>query len=221
MIGYLCGHVLEIKDGSLLLGIGSRENGGMIGYLVTVPKNSHFRQVKSGQELVLYVHTHVREDALDLYGFFTREEKELFQILLGLSGIGPKVALGMITHSEPLHLVRAVLHEDKEFLTDLPGIGKKTAERIILESRDTFQKKLEAGVFSKALATTDGKEGRLPHADQNDLNPVVFQDAKAALMGLGYREQDVAVLLKQVLSGKDILPQSAEDLVRMALRQLG
>src|SRR5690606_31081959 len=94
-----------------------------------------------GADCTLFVYTHVREDAMELYGFSTREEKELFLVLIGVSGIGPKAALKVLSAVPPEELIQAIVHGDRAALTRVPGIGKKTAERVVLELSDSLKKR--------------------------------------------------------------------------------
>ncbi len=209
MIGYIRGEVLENSDGKMLVLTGAKDCG--VGYAVSVPSSAFYLSIPAGKSLDLFIHTHVREDALDLYGFCTRAEKELFLTLTSVSGIGPKSALGILSGAEPAQLIQAILQGDKAFLTQVPGIGKKTAERVILELTDPLKKKVEAGVLSQpagAQARASGDSALL--------------EAKSALIGLGYREQDISGLLDRVFAGTQA-PSSGwkvEDLVRTALRQM-
>ena len=220
MIGYLKGQILEHQEGHLLVALGM--TSGSIGYAITVPLGVAYSGLLPGRTVELFIHTHVREDALDLYGFTTSAEKELFLTLLTVNGIGPKGAMGILSKVEPSTLIQAVLTGDKVTLTQIPGIGKKTAERVVLELADSLQKKVAAGVFlalgSGHLGVDTGK-GPASGATARDMNASILKDAKDALMGLGYREQDVMVLLKKVLEDKTP-PSRVEDLIRTALQRL-
>ena len=126
MIGYLQGEILDISDGKVLMGVGDRlpsRTTGMVGYFVAIPLNASYGGWMLGQQVELFIHTHVREDALDLYGFATRMEKELFLTLLSVNGIGPKSALGILSGVEPGSLIDAIIHEDRAYLMQIPGFG--------------------------------------------------------------------------------------------------
>src|SRR3954466_12919629 len=131
MIGYLRGQVMEYADGRVLLAVGSRESA--VGYSVTVPQGPSYLSILPESSAELFIYTHVREDALDLYGFRTRAEKDVFLTLLTVNGIGPKLALGVLSGADAGPLVRAILDGDKDCLTRIPGVGKKIAERVVLE----------------------------------------------------------------------------------------
>ena len=143
VIGYLNGKFLEIQDGKAVV----IPSGSGIGYSVSLPFSSRYEELHTGAQAELWVYSHVREDAFDLYGFLSREEKEIFLTLLTVNGIGPKGALGILSKVEIPTLVAAILEGDQETLTEIPGIGKKTAERVVVELRDSLRKKAENGTL--------------------------------------------------------------------------
>lgn len=223
MIGYLKGEILDQSDGKVLLLATNGGSGGGVGYLVATPQGAAYLGLLPGKAVELFIHTHVREDALDLYGFVTRVEKELFLTLLGVNGIGPKAAMAILSASEPGDLIQAILDDDTATLTRIPGIGKKTAERVVLEISDKIRKRMDMGALSGARhATGTGAvagplfKGSGPKEKARDL----FNDAKAALVGLGYRENDVTAILNRLVADPANLPRAAEDLVKTALRQM-
>lgn len=222
MIGYLRGEILEHSEGRMLVLVSGGTAG--VGYSVQVPQGPAYLDLLPGKTVELYIHTHVREDALDLYGFASRVEKELFLTLIGVNGIGPKVGLSILSSIEPGSLIQAILEEDKDSLTRIPGIGKKTAERVVLELGDKIRKKMESGAFAGTIAQpgagASAALSRKAAAVAASGPSRVVEDAKAALVGLGYREQDVASLLNRVLAEFETPPRQAEELVRTALRQL-
>jgi len=191
-----------------------------------VPQSSEYDSLLPGETAEFYIYTHVREDVLDLFAFKQREEKDLFLTLLTVNGIGPKVALGILTKVAPSTLIQAVLSDDKEALTRIPGIGKKTAERVVLELADGLKKKVEAGLFQKILGDGAARKAMAsaPRHGSTRLgahasNPVI-RDAVSALVGLGYREQEVEDLVMKMVVEASSPPSRAEDLVRNALRSL-
>jgi Holliday junction DNA helicase RuvA subunit len=147
MIGYLSGKILERSDGKILIAMGTPDTG-VVGYTVQVPESQGHIGLIAGSSAELFIYTHVREEALDLYGFRTAAEKDLFLTFLSVSGIGPKGALGILSGAEAGDLVQAILKADKAFLGRIPGIGKKTAERIVLELADKIRKKSDAGFYA-------------------------------------------------------------------------
>jgi holliday junction DNA helicase RuvA len=219
MIGYLKGSLIESAGGRMLVGLGYGES--TVGYQVAVPARPEYELARPGTGVELFIHTHVREDALDLYGFASRAERELFLSFLSVTGIGPKLALGLLSGAQPDRLIEAVISRDLDFLTAIPGIGRKTAERIGLELSESLRKKLEAGQLGRSAAlvaqagasprTAGGAEAR---------GGATLRDAREALVSLGFREQEVGPLLERVLA--DAGPEArAEELVKRALRRLG
>ena len=210
MIGYLSGKILEHFEGKMVIAMSQGE--GVVGYQVTVPSSPEYGAHVAGKSVELFIYTHVREDALDLYGFSSRDEKELFLTLLTVNGIGPKGALGILSKVAPSTLIQCIVDGDKDSLTKIPGIGKKTAERVVLELADSMKKKMAGRVTPTGASKSEG-----PMSASAALTETM-KDARDALMGLGYREQDVSVLLKRVGDKKNP-PQKVEEIVRMALQQ--
>jgi Holliday junction DNA helicase RuvA len=130
VIAFLRGRLLDKQPNRIIVDVAG------VGYDVAVPLSTFYGLGDSGAEVVLRIHTHVREDALALFGFATRLEQELFERLIGVSGIGPKLALAVLSGIEPNELIRAISHSDVARLTAIPGVGKKTSERIVLELKD-------------------------------------------------------------------------------------
>jgi Holliday junction DNA helicase RuvA len=223
MLGYLRGEILDHADGKLLVGVQTGTNGSSVGYLVNIPQSPAYVGFVPGKVVELFLHTHVREDALDLYGFASKVEKEIFLTLLGVTGIGPKGAIGILSKIEPSQLIQAILDGDKDSLVQIPGIGKKTAERVVLELGDTVRKKITAGSLGDAARTvTVGKrsEPELQVVGAKKVSSVILQESKAALLGLGYREQEVTALLNEVFSKSDQEFTRTEDVIKSALRHM-
>ena len=130
MIAFLRGTVLDKQPNLIIIDVHG------VGYQVHVPLSTYYDVGDVGREVELRIHTHVREDALQLYGFLTVLEQQLFERLIGISGIGPKLAVAVLSGIEPGELVTAIQRADVARLTGIPGIGKKTAERIVLELKD-------------------------------------------------------------------------------------
>lgn len=211
MIGYLQGEILDHSEGKLLLGVGDPNAGGRVGYTVSVPQSPPYRGLFPGQKIELFVYTHVREEALDLYGFSTPFEKAVFLTLLTVNGIGPKGALGILTGMDPAHLLEAILEGDQASLTRAPGIGKKTAERVVVELKDVIQKKFG----SSGPSVSSGRSEKSAFRSHPGI-----EDAKLALIGLGYREQEVQQVLSKLLDGSQPPLNRTEDWVRSALKHL-
>lgn len=187
MIASLSGTVRH-KDLNLLI-----VDVGGVGYRVSVPSDVSLEATPS-QPIFLWIHTVVREDALDLYGFLERETLELFTLLITISGIGPKTALGILNVASPATLRQAVGSGDTSYLTRVSGIGKKNAEKIVLELKDKLK-------YTEEDRGVDARhEG----------------DALEALISLGYSERDAREALKKV--SKDVV--GASERVKAALKIL-
>jgi Holliday junction DNA helicase RuvA len=164
VIAHLRGRLLDKQPNRIVLDVAG------VGYDVSVPLSTFYGLGESGSEIALRIHTHVREDALALYGFATRLEQELFERLIGVSGIGPKVGLAVLSGIEPPDLIRAIERSDLARLTAIPGVGRKTAERIVLELKDRLPRAQPEPVASAGAAA--------PSALRDDV--------LSALMNLGY-----------------------------------
>jgi Holliday junction DNA helicase RuvA len=222
MIGYLRGNLIDNAGGRMLVAVGpggSDVEAGAVGYAVQVPQQPAYELLATGARVELFIHTHVREDSLDLYGFTSRAEKELFLTLLEVNGIGPKVALGVLSKVSAPDFIHAVAEQDKDALTRIPGIGKKTAERMVLELGDKLKKKLEAGLFGKLAQPAAPRADAQRGSGATVSDRAVMRDARDALLGLGYREQDVQGLLKELVDEASAPPR-VEELVRSALQRL-
>ncbi len=201
MIASLRG-TLAGKDGGLCV----VEAGG-VGYLVQVSTNTAAVLPERDSPVFLHTHQVVREDALMLFGFAELEERRLFELLITVSGIGPKVALAVLSGLKPPALARAIRDENIAGLVAIPGVGRKTAERLIVELRD----KLDV-LAASAGADPEPAPGVLPRAER-------FDDAVAALVHLGYSGAQAQEAVRRVAEGEEML--SLEDLVRRALTRLG
>jgi holliday junction DNA helicase RuvA len=197
MIGFLRGLVLEKHPNRVIIDVGG------VGYDVFVPLSTFYTTGDEGSEIALRVHTHVREDQLALFGFATPLELTVFERLIAISGIGPKLALAVLSGMEPRDLVGAIQRGDVARLTGIPGVGKKTAERIVLELRDKLPKAIEA-------VATGGPAPAPADALRDDL--------VSALINLGYHRPSIDKTLDRVL--KDDETQRFEDVLRTALKDL-
>jgi Holliday junction DNA helicase RuvA len=219
VIGYLNGKFLEVSDGKAVV----IPSGSGIGYAVALPFSARYETLHAGAPAELWIHSHVREDAFDLYGFLSREEKEIFLTLLTVNGIGPKGALGILSKVEIPTLVRAILGGDQGSLTEIPGIGKKTAERVVVELRDSLRKKAENGRLPPEwmqAAAAVGASGATKAAGTIAFATLAFKEAKDALVGLGYREQEIVQVLRKVQDAKDAAVTRTEEVVKQALKEL-
>jgi Holliday junction DNA helicase RuvA len=199
VIARLRGKLLEKQPNRIVVDVGG------VGYDVAVPLSTFYGLGDPGADVALRVHTHVREDALSLYGFATALELDLFERLIGISGIGPKVGLAVLSGIEPIELIGAVERGDLARLTAIPGVGKKTSERIVLELKDRLPR---VQVVMSAAAPEGAHE---PSAMRDDL--------LSALMNLGYHrplaERAVDAALKT--AGRDA---GFERTLKQALREL-
>ena len=168
MIGRVQGKILEKNSHQVVVDVQG------LGYEVEIPLTTFFHLGESGSEVMLYTHLVVREDAHLLFGFSTVSERELFRALIKVNGVGPKLAVAILSGVDVKAFSRCIQNNDVKALTALPGVGKKTAERLIIEMRDRLP----------ALA-----DGFLPSAQRA---PDVVADAEAALIGLGYKPQEAA-----------------------------
>ncbi len=193
-----------------------------VGYRVVVPAGSVPRAGELGGPTFLHVHTHVREDAIVLYGFASREERDCFELLLGAHGVGPAVAVALLSVLSPAALRRAVLGEDADALTLVPGIGKKTAARLIMELGPRFEAAalVDVGAAGVAGGQVGGLEAPREGADGAHEASAADRSAqrdevRAALGSLGYASDEV----RQVLARLPV-EGSTSELLRFALKQL-
>ncbi|MEX2125151.1 MAG: Holliday junction branch migration protein RuvA [Woeseia sp.] len=170
-----------------------------VGYEIETPMSTFLDLPKVGADIFLHTHLHVREDAQSLFGFASEEEKVLFRALLKVSGVGAKMALAILSGMSVADFHRTVLHEDSAMLIKIPGVGRKTAERLIIEMRDRVD---QQAVLPRSAS---GRPGR------TDARSEAFD----ALVALGYKPLEVKRLLGQL----DVEDKSAEDIIRSALRQ--
>ena len=160
--------------------------------------------MKKGEKAKLYTYLNVREDAVDLFGFASQSELNSFKMLLGVSGVGPKAALSILSSTTPGNLAMSVVMGDEKALTAAPGIGKKIAQRIILELKDKLAKEQASGSFEVG--------GSVPVIVQNSK----ASEASAALAVLGYTAQDIAL----ALNGIDMESLPLEEIIRQALKKM-
>jgi len=153
-----------------------------VGYRVLVSLGTYYDLPDTGQDVCLNIHTHVRDDALQLYGFRTLPEKEMFLMLTTISGIGPRLALNILSGITPEELRQVIYHENRARLQSIPGVGKKTAERMILELRDKLKIKRDSPSKLETVFC----------------EPNVRDDAFSALLNLGYRPAEAEKALQQV-----------------------
>jgi Holliday junction DNA helicase RuvA len=197
VIAHLRGRLFEKHPNRIIVDVGG------VGYEVLVPLSTFYGLGDPGGEVALRIHTHVREDALMLYGFATALEQDLFERLISISGIGPKVGLAVLSGIEPLELMSAIERSDLARLTAIPGVGKKTSERIVVELKDRLPRVPVAAAGAAGAAAAGS---------------LVRDDLLSALLNLGYHrplaEKAVEAAIKSVPQG------DFEGTLRQALREL-
>lgn len=199
MIGQIRGIILEKQPPQLLVDVQG------LGYEIDAPMSTFYQLPDINQQVTLFTHFVVREDAHHLYGFFTREERLLFRTLLKVNGVGPRLALTILSSTTPDEFVRCVLANDTGSLVRLPGIGKKTAERLVIEMRDKLSDWCQMPNQGNSSITqeTHGRHQAL-------------QDAISALVSLGYKQQEANRFVTKLDDGA----LSSEELIRRALREM-
>jgi Holliday junction DNA helicase RuvA len=215
MLSYLSGIIKERQSGEMILAVGS-EQTGWVGYQVRTPEHIRYEVFIPGEKAELYIYSHIREDAFDLYGFMSKGEKNLFTTLLSVSGVGPKLGLGLLSNTDAPTLINLILNEDKAALTDFSGVGKKTAERIVLELKDIIQKKQDQGLFGRI--NNDKNSQGVTIATTTS---AVFIEAYLALQGLGFKEFQAKLMVEQALKKNIALNQAGakvEDIIKQALQ---
>ena len=198
MIALLTGKIAHKAPDYIILDV----NG--VGYRVQIPFSTYYALPAEGSAVSLQIHTSVKEDAINLYGFRTQQEKELFQLLIGVSGVGPKLANGILSNSEPSELADSLLRGDLARLSAIPGIGKKTAERLVLELKEKVKKLGLAQPVSPGAAPAAAKQE-------------IREDVLSALINLGYKESLVQKALAELKVPEGT---TVESLLKQALKVL-
>ena len=195
MIGRLQGKVIGKQAPDLLLDVQG------VGYELLIPLNTFFDIPDIGETVTLHTHFVVREDAQQLYGFSRLEERSLFRNLIKINGVGPKMALAILSGMSVEEFIRCVRRDDIATLVKIPGVGKKTAERLLIEIRDK--------ISSLAVESAD--------KDSAGVDQVISLEAESALTALGYKPQDAAKMVSRVV---DDSITNAEQLIRAALKSM-
>lgn len=193
MFEYIIGDIVDVKEDYIVL-----QNGG-IGYKIFTSIKSMMDLENDKKEKVIYTQLHVRDDGLFLYGFTTTEEMEIFNLLLKVSKIGPKIAMGALSTLTPNQIKISILNKDVETLNKCPGIGKKTAERIIVELKDRIDSNVELENLKEIKDTSDN-----------------YEQAVEALISLGYKRYEVQKALNII----DNIDLNIEDMIREGLKKL-
>ncbi len=194
MIGRLQGIILEKQPPSILLDVQG------VGYELEASMTTFYNLPECGEKIILHTHLVVREDAQLLYGFHSLSERLMFRNLIKISGVGPKLALTILSGMSADDFTRCILEEDSKALTKLPGVGKKTAERLVIELKDRLDK--DAAI----------KLPGMPEKVERQANPV--NDAVSALISLGYKAQQAS----QMVRALDVEDKSTEEIIRAALQ---
>lgn len=161
-----------------------------VGYRVFIPLTTFYELPEAGQTITLHVHTNVKQDAINLFGFYTVQERDLFQLMISVSGIGPKMSMNILSGISAQELLRAISGGNVEKLVNIPGVGKKMAERLILELKEKVIKKM-------MLDETPVAD------DQHQANEIIMEDALSALVNLGYKSNVAKDALDKALRSSD------------------
>lgn len=199
MIGYIKGQLLQKKPNMLLVDVRG------VGYEIFIPLTSFYELPGEGNEVSLRIHTHVREDALTLFGFHTQREKDLFLKLISISGIGPKLAIAILSGAQVEELAQAIAEGNVARLTSIPGVGRKTAERLVLEL--------------KSQMTPFLLPGQAESSKQTGAHSALEDDILSALVNLGYPRAAAEKALSAVLRSADC-ERTFEEVLRQTLRHL-
>ena len=200
MIGRLRGTLIEKQAPDLVIDVHG------VGYEVAAPMTTFYQLPDTGNEITLHTHLVVREDAQQLYGFVSQADRELFRTLIKVSGVGAKLALALLSGMSADDLVLTVRSGDASTLTRIPGVGKKTAERLIVEMRDRLAEWEVKGAPSSAAVTLDVDSGARD----------AVRDAVSALIALGYKPQDASRMVRQV----ETAGLASEEIIRQALQSV-
>ncbi len=199
MIGRLQGELVEKQAPYLLLNVQG------VGYELEAPMSTFYELPECGESVTLHTHLLVREDAQTLYAFKQLRDRSMFRNLLKVNGVGAKMALAILSGMDSNAFSQCIHHGDVDSLVRIPGVGKKTAERLILDMRDRLDKEMSAGASSEAV-NGNGANGHIPQ------DPIA--DAVSALVSLGYKPNEAS----RMVSGVDTKSQNSEDIIRLALK---
>ncbi|HRF87886.1 MAG TPA: Holliday junction branch migration protein RuvA [Pseudomonadales bacterium] len=203
MIGSLRGTLLEKHPPLLLVDVQG------VGYEVHAPMTTFYQLPALGSDIHLHTHFVVREDAQLLYGFIDKSTRELFRELIRINGLGPKMALAILSALDASELVLCIQNNQINTLTKVPGIGRKTAERLLVEMRDRISHH-HSNNNTESLTNT--------RAAASTAAPSVREDAESALLALGYKPQEAEKMVQAILKSQTV--DSSEELIRLALKQM-
>ena len=200
MIAHLSGTLRDKRPGQVTLDVGG------VGYKVLIPLSTYYELKAEGAAVSLRVHTHVREDMIALFGFLTQIEEVLFQRLISVAGVGPALGLKVLSGLEPADLVDAIRHGDLRRLSSIPGVGKKTAERLVVELKDKMPE-----LLARVEEPAQGE------VSESALETALRDDLVSALLNLGYQRSQVDQAVREAL--KNLTNPSFESALKGALRR--
>ena len=203
MIAQLSGKLIQKQPNTIIIDVGG------VGYDVTIPVSTFYELGEPGSDVSLKIHTHVREDALQLFGFWTAREKDIFLKLTSVSGVGPKLAITMLSGLSAAELIAAISNNDLARLTSIPGVGKKTAERVVVELRE---KMAAISIEAREADQAAPREAAAAHEG------AIRDDTVSALMALGYPKAIAERCVQFALREEG--ERTIEAVLRRALRRL-
>lgn len=206
MIGRLQGQLIDTTAPEVLIDV----NG--VGYEVLVPMTTLYELPPLGQEVTLLTHLAVSENAQTLYGFYSKKDRELFRTLIKVSGVGPKMALAILSGMDSDQLVNCVMQDNVSALVKVPGVGKKTAERLIIELRDKLKNwQVQNAPLAEMEAASQPQAAEVGTSD-------IVAEAESALISLGYKPTEASKVVARVLKENSV--NRSEELIRLSLRSL-
>ncbi len=206
MIGRLQGQLIDTTAPEVLIDV----NG--VGYEVLVPMTTLYELPPLGQEVTLLTHLAVSENAQTLYGFYSKKDRELFRTLIKVSGVGPKMALAILSGMDSDQLVNCVMQDNVSALVKVPGVGKKTAERLIIELRDKLKNwQVQNAPLAEMEAASQPQAAEVGTSD-------IVAEAESALVSLGYKPTEASKVVARVLKESSV--SRSEELIRLSLRSL-
>jgi Holliday junction DNA helicase RuvA len=204
MIAHLSGTLLSKEPNQVIVDVGG------VGYDVTIPLSTFYELDDQKSDVKLLIYTHVKEDALQLYGFMTANERKLFVLFISVSGVGPKLGIALLSHMKTDELIESIKSNNLARLTQIPGVGRKTAERLVVDLRDKMIQMSQAQVAAET--------GTRPEAVYVSSEDTVRSDALSALLNLGYQRSAAEKAIDAALGeGGDI---TVESILRRSLKKL-
>jgi Holliday junction DNA helicase RuvA len=201
MIAKLSGKLADINFTECIIDVHG------VGYQVFIPMSTYDKLPREGEDVSLFINTQVREDAISLYGFATKAEKQLFEILISTTGVGPKLALSILSSMPVESFTSAIINGDLNTIKRISGIGKKTAERLIVELKDKLAKTSLPFIATATDTVTDEKA-------------MAMEDAAAALEQLGFKQDSIRKVLEKISNTIPVEEANSENFIRKALQAL-